>query len=170
MWLEQSKVVREKGQKCTIEYYVRKRFQFIVCVSIVCHCFQPLQESSHCFWPQGSGSADVDGIEEVYGKLRVTLKRLSNHGDITEMRLDVTGSEGKASASHKIVTLLQLSSWPLHELPHYSAVLALMDLLNKAQRSSPTKHTIVMCRYSIILGMMYSTLPTCTALLLWSGI
>ena len=108
--------------------------------------FSIMQESSHCFWPEGSGSAGVDGAEEVYGKLTVTLKRLSGYGDITERRLEVAESEG--TSSHRIVTLLQLSSWPLEEVPHPSAILSLVDLLSKAQRTSPSRHIIVMCRYS----------------------
>ena len=88
----------------------------------------------------------MDEVGGVYGKLKVTLKRLSNHGDITEWRLEVAESDGKVAAPHRIVTLLQLAGWPLQELPHSSAVLALVDLLSKAQRSSPCKHTIIMCR------------------------
>ena len=106
----------------------------------------PLQESSYCFWPEVSGSAGEDGAEEVYGKLTVTLKRLSSYGDITERRLEVAESEG--TSPHRIVTLLQLSSWPLEEVPHPSAILSLVDLLSKAQRTSRSRHTIVMCRYS----------------------
>ena len=53
--------------------------------------FPTMQESSNCFWPEGSGSAGVDGAEEVYGKLTVTMKRLSGYGDITERRLEVAG-------------------------------------------------------------------------------
>ena len=87
----------------------------------------------------------MDGAEEVYGKLTVTLKRLSSYGDIIERRLEVADSEG--TSPHRIVTLLQLSSWPLEEVPHPSAILSLVDLLSKAQRSSPSRHTIVMCRY-----------------------
>ena len=69
-----------------------------------------LQESCYCFWPEGSGSAGV-GAEEVYGKLIVTLKMLSSYADITERRLEVAESEGTSPL--RIVTLLQLSSWPL---------------------------------------------------------
>ena len=111
------------------------------------HTIHASQESSYCFWPEGSGSAGVDGAEEVYGKLTVTLKRLSSYGDITERRLEVTESEG--TSAHKIVTLLQLSSWPLEEVPRPSAILSLIDLLSKAQRTSPSRHIIVMCRYNI---------------------
>ena len=110
--------------------------------------FSTIQESSHCFWPESSGSAGVDGAEEVYGKLSVTLKRLRGYGDITERRLEVAESEG--TSPRRIVTLLQLSSWPLEEVPHPSAILSLVDLLSKAQRTSPSRHIIVMCRYSIL--------------------
>ena len=125
-----------------------------MCVAYSSECmFSTLQESSHCFWPEGSGSAGVDGAEEVYGKLTVTLKRLSGYGDITERRLEVAESEG--TSPHRIVTLLQLSSWPLEEVPHPSAILSLVDLLSKAQRTSPSRHTIVMCRYSNSMGNKY---------------
>ena len=83
---------------------------------------------------------------EVYGKRIVTLKRASGYGDITERRLEVAESEG--TSAHRIVTLLQLSSWPLEEVPHPSAILSLVDLLSKAQRASSSRHTIVMCRYT----------------------
>ena len=107
-----------------------------------------LQESSYCFWPEGSVGAGEDGAEEVYGKLTVTVKMLSSYGDITERRLEVAESEG--TSSHRIVTLLQLSNWPLEEVPHPSVILSLVDLLSKAQRTSPSRHTIVMCRYNYI--------------------
>ena len=122
-----------------------------MCVAYTGQCtfsFSTMQESSHCFWPEGSDSAGVDGVEEVYGKLTVTLKRLRGYGDITERRLKVAESEG--TSPHRIVTLLQLSSWPLEEVPHPSAILSLVDLLSKAQRTSPSRHIIVMCRYSIL--------------------
>ena len=88
----------------------------------------------------------MDGAEEVYGKLTVTLKRQSFYGDITEWRLEVTETGEKMSTSQKMVTLLQLTSWPIDELPHPSSILSLIDLLGKAQRSSPSRHTVIMCR------------------------
>ena len=105
----------------------------------VCAC---VQESSHCFWPQGSEVTEGEG-EEVYGKLSVTLKRLGCHGDIMERRLEVVEVGGQET---RVVTLLQLTSWPPEEVPHPSAILSLVDLLSKAQRSSPSKHTVIMCR------------------------
>ena len=104
-----------------------------------------VQESSQIFWPQGSeGAADVEPAE-MYGKMRVTLRRVSGHGDITEQRLEVEEEGG--TGTHRVVTLHQLSGWTLQELPHTSAILSLVDLLSKAQRSTPSKHTIIMCRY-----------------------
>ena len=88
----------------------------------------------------------MDGAEETHGKLTVTLKRQSFYGDITEWKLEVTENEGKVSTSQRMVTLLQLTSWPIDELPHPSSILALIDLLSKAQRSGPSRHTVIMCR------------------------
>ena len=133
-----------------IQYCILVMSTLIVCVCSgdlhLTFSHIPLQESSYCFWPEGSGSAGVDGAEEVYGKLTITMKRLSSYGDITERRLEVVESEG--TSPHRIVTLLQLSSWPLEEVPHPSAILSLVDLLSIAQRTSPSRHIIVMCRYT----------------------
>ena len=107
----------------------------------MCVC---VQESCHCFWPQGSGDAGVSGAEEVYGKVAVSVRKVSSHGDITERRLEVEERGGKDT--HRVVTLLQIMGWTPQELPHPSAMLALVDLLSKAQRSSPSKHTVIMCR------------------------
>ena len=89
----------------------------------------------------------MDGAEEVYGKLTVTLKRQSVYnGDINERRLEVTDKEEKMSTSQRMVTLLQLTSWSMDELPRPSSILSLIDLLGKAQRSSPSRHTVIICR------------------------
>ena len=79
----------------------------------------------------------MDGAEEVYGKLTVTLKRQSVYGYITEWKLEVTENEEKMSTSQRMVTLLKLTSWPIDELPHPSSILSLIDLLGKAQRKQP---------------------------------
>ena len=44
----------------------------------------------------------MDGAEEAYGKLTVTLKRLSGYGDITERRLEVAESEGTSPHRKKM--------------------------------------------------------------------
>ena len=95
--------------------------------------------SSHCFWPEGEKE------EAVYGKLRVGVTRVSHHGDIIERKLEVEDTEGRGGVQ-KTVSLMQLSSWPPGELPHPTAILSLVDLLTKAQRGSPCRHTVVMCR------------------------
>ena len=90
----------------------------------------------------------TDCEDEVYGKLKVSMKKLSNHGDIIERRLEVTEADDKSDGREKIVTILQLTSWSLDDIPHPSAILSLVDLLSKTQRSCPSKHTIIMCRSS----------------------
>ena len=110
-------------------------FCLYVCV------FACVQESCHCFWPQDFG---VEGVKEVHGKLAVSVRRVNSHGDITERRLEV--QERVEKESHRVVTLLQMRGWPPQELPHPSAMLSLVDFLSKAQRRSPSKHTIIMCR------------------------
>ena len=84
--------------------------------------------------------------EACYGKLRVCVKRVGYHGDITEKMLEVEETEGRGGIQRS-VTLLQLSSWSPRELPHPTSILALVDLLSKAQRSTPSKHTVIMCRF-----------------------
>ena len=88
----------------------------------------------------------MEAPEEVYGKLKVALKRLNSHGDIMEWRLEVGEAEGKDTSPHRRITLLQLTSWSLQELPHPSSILCLVDMLSRTQRISPSKHTIIMCR------------------------
>ena len=96
----------------------------------------------------------MDGAEEVYGKLTVTLRRQSSCSDITEWNFEVIENEGKVSTSQRMVTLLQLTSWRIDELPHPSSVLALIDLLSKAQRSNPSRHTIIACRYKCACSIL----------------
>ena len=88
----------------------------------------------------------MDGAEEVYGKLTVTLKRQSFYNDTTEWKLKMTEIKEKMLTSQRMVTLLQLTSWPIDKLPHPSSILSLIDLLGKAQRSNPSRHTVIMCR------------------------
>ena len=88
----------------------------------------------------------MDCEDEVYGKLKVSMKKVYNHGDIIERRLEVTEVDDKNNEKQKIVNILQLTSWPLDEIPHPTAILSLVDLLSKTQRSYPSKHTIIMCR------------------------
>ncbi|CAI8002624.1 Receptor-type tyrosine-protein phosphatase delta [Geodia barretti] len=108
------------------------------CIVMLCQTQEKGQVSSHCFWPEGEKE------EAVYGKLRVGVKRVSHHGDIIERKLEVEDTEGRGGVQ-KTVSLMQLSSWPPGELPHPTAILSLVDLLTKAQRGSPGRHTVIMC-------------------------
>ena len=129
------------------KYMRSKMLVLLFCTIVITSLFyQCLQDSCHCFWPHKSEVAGMDGAEEVYGKLTVTLKRQSVYGDVTEWKLEVTDNEEKISTSQRMVTLLQLTSWSMDELPHSSSILSLIDLLGKAQRSSPSRHTVIMCR------------------------
>ena len=111
---------------------------------------------------------------KVYGTIRVRLKRVSNRDnthisqdnskwillqlqeifreDITERRLEVEEEEeGKRGGGvRRSVTLLQLTSWAPGNLPHPTAVLSLVELLSKTQRSRPSRHTTVICRSALL--------------------
>ena len=82
------------------------------------------------------------------------VKRVGYHGDITERILEVEETEGKGGVQRS-VTLLQLSSWSPRELPHPTSILALVDLLSKAQRITPSKHTVIMCRFEIYARFLH---------------
>ena len=98
-------------------------------------------------WDGGEGC-------RVYGKLRVKLQLVTSHGDIVVRKMEVvedTPQPGQAKPVNALsVTLMQLTSWPEQELPHPTAILSLVDHLTTAQRSSSTKHTVVMCRFVCI--------------------
>ena len=129
-----------------------------------------LQESSCCFWPQGpEGVATGGAEEEVYGNLRVCLKKLKCRGDITERKLKVK-MEGEKSEEERSVTLLQLSGWSQGEMPHPPVMLSLVDMLSTAQRNSSSRHTIIMCRShcseSTLFGKYYDCVCVCVCVYL----
>ena len=113
------------------------------------------------------------GEVKVYGTIRVRLKRVSNRDnthisqdnskwillqlqeifreDITERRLEVEEEEGKSGGGvRRSVTILQLTSWAPGNLPLPTAVLSLVQLLSKTQRSHPSRHTTVICRSALL--------------------
>ena len=130
---------------------------------------------------------------KVYGTIRVRLKRVSNRdnthisqdnskwillqpqeifrGDITERRVEVEEEEGKRGGGvRRSVTLLQLTSWAPGNLPHPTAVLSLVELLSKTQRSQPTRHTTVICRCALLpLYVVYKCINGNTIIVYTSG-
>ena len=98
-----------------------------------------LQESGYCFWPSEIGDSNE------YGKLTIKLLSVTTHGDIVIRRLVLLEGATQLNKSH-MVTLLQLTSWPMRDLPNSTAVLSLIDELTHAQMKSSAKRTIVMCR------------------------
>ena len=53
---------------------------------------------------------------------------------------------------HHIVTVLQLTSWPVKGLPHPTAVISLIDHLTNAQMRSSTRRTVLICRSGVHLN------------------
>ena len=114
---------------------------------------------------------------KVYGTIRVRLKRVSNRDnthisqDNTQHRkfMDIAtttgdflwkyygeeaggrGGEGKRGGGvRRSVILLQLTSWAPGNLHHPTAVLSLVELHSKTQRSQPSRHTTVICRSALL--------------------
>ena len=84
----------------------------------------------------------------VYGKLRVTLQRVTSHGDCVLRKMEVVEDQPKPKMVSQPLTVIQvqLTSWSLQGLPHTSAIFSLIDQLTKAHKSSSNKPTVVMCR------------------------
>ena len=107
--------------------------------NIIHFCCCELQESSYCYWPEDEGQ------EMVSGRLRVRLVRVRGHGDISERKLEVTECDSLFT-NPLTIRMIQLTSWPLQGLPHPSAIMSLIDKLNRVLMSSSSKQTVVMCR------------------------
>ena len=93
----------------------------------------------------------------MYGRLTVKLVSVTTQDDIVIRRLEVMEGAAPLNKPH-MVTLLQLTSWPMRGLPNSTAVLSLVDQLTNAQMKSSAKQTIVMCRSEInlIIHTMHS--------------
>ena len=92
-------------------------------------------------------------------------------GNITERRLEVEEEEEKRGGGvRRRVTLLQLTSWAPGNLPLPTAVLSLVELLSKTQRSQPTRHTTVICRSALLpLYVVYKCINGSTIIVYTSG-
>jgi netrin-G3 ligand len=108
------------------------------CIVMLCELEEDGQMSSYCFW------SGVIGDSTVYGKLTVKLVSVTTQDDIVIRRLEVMEGAARLNKPH-MVTLLQLTSWPMRGLPNSTAVLSLVDQLTNAQMKSSAKRTIVMC-------------------------
>ena len=106
------------------------------CIVMLCELEE---DGSYCFWPGEIGDSTV------YGKLTVKLVSVTTQDDIVIRRLEVMEGTARLNKPH-MVTLLQLTSWPMRGLPNSTAVLSLVDQLTNAQMKSSAKRTIVMCR------------------------
>ena len=84
----------------------------------------------------------------VYGALRVTLQKVTSHGDCVLRKMEVVEDKPKPNVASQplTVTQMQLTSWPVQGLPHFSAVLSIINHLTKAQRSTSKKPAVVMCK------------------------
>ena len=138
------------GMCCAIVCCDMYNYQYIVMYAwVVCYCdvhvsftssilsYCELQESSYCYWPEDEGE------EMVSGKLRVKLVKVRGHGDITERKLEVTECD---STNPLNIRMIQLTSWSLQGLPHPSAIMSLIEKLNRVLMRSSSKQTVVMCR------------------------
>ena len=90
------------------------------------------QESSYCFWPE-EGESEEKG--KVYGKLRVRWEREC----LWRYHREETGGWGGGgerweTADSDSTSVEQLATW---ELPHPTAILSVVDMLSKVQRSTP---------------------------------
>ena len=86
----------------------------------------------------------------MYGRLTVKLVSVTTQDDIVIRRLEVMEGAARLNKPH-MVTLLQLTSWPMRGLPNSTAIISLIDQLTNAQMKSSAKRTIVMCRSEINL-------------------
>ena len=107
-----------------------------------------LQEACHVFLP------DHKGESEVYGEIKVKLIAKENSTDYIIQHLEVSEDkplpQGHASSSDQQVVkvgLFQYLRWPKHGTPRgATAILELIDYINKAQMSSGNKPITVMCK------------------------
>ena len=85
----------------------------------------------------------------VHGKLSVKLVSVKTHGDIVTRKLEMVEGAARLNRPH-MVHLLQLTSWPLQDLPHPTAILSLIDQLTSTQMRCGNRRTVIMCRYNNI--------------------
>ena len=113
------------------------------------HCLH-VQESCHTFLP------DHKGDSEVYGKIAVKLVSKETTIDYTIQQLEVSedkphpqghASSGVEQPVVKVVGVFHYLRWPKHGIPRgTSALLELIQYINKTQMTSGNKPITVMCK------------------------
>ena len=103
-----------------------------------------VQEACHTYFPEHKGGC------EVYGKVVVKLISQLNSTDYIIRKLEVfedkSHPQGSTPSAHP-VTIFQYLRWPKHGTPRVtSALLQLMEHVNKTQMSSGNKPVTVMCK------------------------
>ena len=112
------------------------------------HCLH-VQESCHTFLP------DYKGDSEVYGKIAVKLVSKETTTDYTIQQLEVSEDKphpqchafSDAEQSMVKVGVFHYLRWPKHGTPRgTSALLELIQYINKTQMTSGNKPITVMCK------------------------
>ena len=68
---------------------------------------------------------------------------------VRKMKVMEEKSKVAVAATALMVTQIHLTSWREQCLPHHSAVLSVIEHMDKVQRSSSRQPTVVMCRLGI---------------------
>ena len=88
----------------------------------------------------------------VYGRLRVRLVKVRGHGDIVERKMEIADQKSISDDKMKL-RMIQLMSWPTQGLPYPTAIMSLIEKLTKVLMNSPSKQTVVMCRFVRIIAL-----------------
>ena len=88
----------------------------------------------------------------VCGRLRVRLVKVRGHSDIVERKMEIADQKSISDEKMK-VRMIQLMSWPTQGLPHPSVIMSLIEKLTKVLINSPSKQTVVMCRFVEIIAL-----------------
>ena len=76
----------------------------------------------------------------------MTLHSVSCYGDCVVRKMKVMEEKSTLAMAALMVTQIHLTSWREQWLPHRSAVLSVIEHMDKVQRSSSGQPTVVMCR------------------------
>ena len=74
------------------------------------------------------------------------MHTVSYYGDYVVRKMKVMKEKSKVAVAALMVTQIHLTSWRKQRLPHCSAVLSVIEHMDKVQRGSNRQPTVVMCR------------------------